>query len=115
MAIVTKTMDPYQAGIYACNRCSQACYECLDVCLNEQYINPKKNCVKILIECAKVCEMAVGLMAMNADFAKDYCKICATICDSCAKECEMVQEEYCQKCAQECTTCAEECNKMSGM
>jgi len=115
VAIVTKTMDPYQAGIYACNRCSQACYECLDVCLNEQDINPKKNCMKILIECAKVCEMAVGLMAMNADFAEDYCKICATICDKCAQECKMVQDEHCQKCAQECTTCAEECNKMSGM
>lgn len=62
-----------------------------------------------------MCEMSVGLMAMNAQFAKDHCKLCATICDKCSQECKMVQDEHCQKCAQECTTCAEECNKMARM
>lgn len=39
----------------------------------------------------------------------------ATICDACAKECEMFKYEHCQQCAQECRTCADECRKMSGM
>ncbi len=43
-----------------------------------------------------MCEMSVGLMAMNAQFAKDHCKLCATICDKCAQECKMVQDEHCQ-------------------
>ncbi|MDS1003065.1 four-helix bundle copper-binding protein [Clostridium sporogenes] len=115
MAILSTAADPYQACIYACSRCAQACYECLNACLNEQDANPRKNCIKMLMECAKMCEMSVGLMAMNGQFAKDHCKLCATICDKCAQECKMVQDEHCQKCAQECTTCAEECNRMSGM
>ncbi len=96
MAIVSTAADPYQACIYACGRCAQACYECLNACLNEQDANPRKNCIKILMECAKMCEMSVGLMAMNGQFAKDHCKLCATICDKCAQECKMVQDEHCQ-------------------
>ncbi|GKU24558.1 hypothetical protein CFOLD11_13840 [Clostridium folliculivorans] len=52
--------------------------------------------------------MSVGLMFINGQFAKDHCKMCATICDACAKECSIFKDEHCQK-------CADECRRMAGM
>ncbi|GKU30656.1 hypothetical protein CFB3_27630 [Clostridium folliculivorans] len=47
-------------------------------------------------------------MFINGQFAKDHCKMCATICDACAKECSIFKDEHCQK-------CADECRRMAGM
>ncbi|MDR5587081.1 MULTISPECIES: four-helix bundle copper-binding protein [Clostridium] len=115
MGIVTTTTDNYQKCIDECSRCTQACYECFEACINEPDLKDRRICVKILIECAKMCEMSIGIMSMNGKFAKEHCKMCATVCDTCAQECSMFKDDHCQKCAQECKTCADECRKMSGM
>ncbi|MPN09638.1 putative cysteine-rich protein YhjQ [bioreactor metagenome] len=115
MGIVTNTTDKYQSCIDACNKCEQACYECFKACLNEADVAARKNCISILVECAQMCQMSSVEMAMDAQFAKEYCQMCATICDACAKECEMFKDDHCQKCAQECRACAEQCRMMAGM
>jgi len=69
----------------------------------------------LLVECARMCEMSSELMAINGQFVKEHCNICAKICDACAQECSMFKDEHCQKCAQECHTCADECRRMSNM
>ncbi|MFT8315745.1 MAG: four-helix bundle copper-binding protein [Clostridium sp.] len=109
------TTNKYQTCIDECNRCAQACYECFKACLNEPDVGARKNCISILAECARMCEMSSALMSMDAQFAKNHCSLCATICDKCAQECAMFKDDHCQKCAQECRTCAEECRKMSGI
>ncbi len=78
-------------------------------------LEQEKNCIKILVECAQMCEMSSGIMSMNGQFAKEHCQLCATICDKCAQECEMFKDDHCQKCAQECHTCANECRNMANM
>ncbi|GIM30722.1 ferredoxin [Clostridium polyendosporum] len=115
MGVATMTINKYQACIYECNRCAQACYECFKACLNEPDVADRKNCMSILVECAKVCEMSSTLLSMNTEFAKDYCNLCAVVCDKCAEECEKFKDEHCQKCAHECGTCADECSRMGGM
>lgn len=114
MGVVTTVTNKYQACIDACAKCAQACYECFKACLNEPDVAPRKNCVSMLIECAKMCEMSVGMMAMDAKYAKDHCNLCATICDDCAKECEMFKDDHCQECADVCRMCANECRMMAG-
>jgi hypothetical protein len=69
----------------------------------------------MLAECAKMCEMSVCGMSSNARFARQYCALCATVCDACAQECAMFKDQHCQQCAKECRTCALECRKKSGM
>ena len=115
MGIVTNVSDAYQKCIDACSRCAQACYECFEACLNEADIQARANCIKMLVECARMCEMSVAGMSANAQFSKPHCALCATVCDGCAKECSMFQDAHCQKCAQICTDCANECRNMSGM
>lgn len=113
MSVVTSTNEKFQACIDACSKCAQACYECFSACLNEPDLNARKNCVSILVECAMMCQMSVSMMAMNGQFAKEHCELCATICERCAQECSMFKDTHCQKCADICRMCAEECRKMT--
>jgi len=115
MGIVTKTTDMYQACIDAWNRCAQACFECFKMCLNEPDVGARKACISMLIECALICKEASAFMSLDAQYAKDLCKLCATICDKCAQECDMFKDDHCKKCADECRKCADECRKMAGM
>ncbi|MDD2586691.1 MAG: four-helix bundle copper-binding protein [Syntrophomonadaceae bacterium] len=136
MGVVTNTTDKYQKCLDACAKCVQACYECFNACVNEPDADvtknctcsqslilapaaipnatARKNCMSILLECALICQQAVAYMSMDAQYAKDLCKLCATICDKCAQDCEMFKDDHCQKCAQVCKTCATECRNMAG-
>ena len=115
MGIVTNVTNAYQVCIDACGRCTQACNECFEACLNEADVQARTKCIKMLMECARMCEMSVAGMSSNAQFAKQHCGLCATVCDACAQECAMFKDQHCQLCAQECRTCAQECRNMSGM
>lgn len=115
MGVVTNVTDKYQKCIDACNQCAQACYECLKACFNEPDAASRKACMSILLECARICELAVAYMSMDAQYAKDLCKLCAIICDKCAQECDMFKDDHCQKCADVCRNCANECRQMVGM
>ncbi|OPJ58179.1 hypothetical protein CLORY_37430 [Clostridium oryzae] len=107
--------NKYQACIDACEKCAQTCYECFEACINEPDLNTRRNCVKMLIECARICETSAALMSMNGMLAIEQCKMCADICDSCEKECRLYQDEHCQKCADVCRICASECRRMIDM
>lgn len=62
-----------------------------------------------------MCQMSSSLMSIDGKFVKEHCKLCATICEKCAAECDMFKDEHCTKCATECYACADECKKMPGM
>ncbi|MCU9813116.1 four-helix bundle copper-binding protein [Paraclostridium sp. AKS81] len=111
MGIVTNKTDKHQACIDECQKCAQACYECL----NEPDIKERKNCVSTLVECAMMCQMSVSMMAINGKFSKEHCELCAKICEQCEQECAMFKDDHCQKCASVCRSCADECRKMANM
>lgn len=113
MGVIANLTDKYQKCIDACNRCAQACDECIVLCLNEPDVQARKTCIGILIECASICKQASCFMSSDAQFAKDLCKLCATICEKCAAECAMFKDDHCVKCAAECNACATECKAMA--
>ncbi len=115
MGVVSSATNKYQKCIDECNKCAQACYECFEACLNEPDLNERRNCVKMLVECARMCEMSSGLMAMSGQYTREHCKLCATVCDTCAQECSKFKDDHCSKCAEECRTCSDECKNMAGM
>lgn len=51
--------------------------------------------------------MASQWMSRGSMYAKQFCQLCATICDACGAECAKFQDTHCQQ-------CAEECRKMAG-
>lgn len=115
MGILSSSNNSDQKCIDACNICAQACYECFRACLNESDIEVRANCIAILIECAQMCQMSAAHMAMEGQFAKEHCGVCAAICNKCADECSMFADNHCVECAQICKDCASECEMMAGM
>ncbi|MFW5780098.1 MAG: four-helix bundle copper-binding protein [Bacillota bacterium] len=115
MGIINKVVDNMQACIDACNRCAQACYECFEACINEPDLNARRKCIKTLIGCSKMCQMSSCMMAINSQFAKQHCAMCADVCDVCTTECDMFSDEHCKICADICRICADECRKMASM
>lgn len=105
-------INKYQKCIDACNRCTQTCYECLTMCLNEPDVRTRKGCISILMECACICKESSAFMSLDAKYAIDLCRLCAVICENCAEECSAFSDDHCQNCADECNFCATECKMM---
>lgn len=100
----------YRDCIKVCQECALACEMCLEAMIGEDSSN---DCPLCCYECLQACQQCVSAMARNSQYAKDYCRLCANICDWCAIECGQHQDmEVCQKCALSCYECAKECWKM---
>lgn len=108
--------DKYQSCIDACIRCAQECEYCAIACVSEEGTHSLAQCIKLDMECAKICWLAASFLASDSNFAVEICEVCATICNSCAMECEKHKDmEHCRRCAEYCFTCAGECIEMSGL
>jgi hypothetical protein len=112
MGVVTNTLNLNQACINACNRCAQGCSECFALCLNEPEERNRSNLLKELSECSKICQTASMLIMCGSKFAKQFCRFCADVCESCSAACGQFPEQHYKKCAEECTVCAAECKNM---
>ena len=92
----------WQSCIDACMRCAEACEFCATSDLREQDVKMMASCAQINRECAAVCWTSASLMCMDSQFAKQFCSLCADICDACARECDRPTVDHCKKCAQAC-------------
>lgn len=115
MAIVNVALKKFENCINSCNSCEQSCIQCMTLCLNEPDVKARKNCITSLTECANICKEASAFMSMDSKHAADLCNLCGTICDECAKECNMFSDPHCKQCATDCQTCANECRSMASM
>jgi len=107
--------EKWQSCIDACMRCAESCEYCATCDLQEENVKMMINCVQTNRACASVCWTSAQLMSIDSEFAKKFCKLCADIRDTCAKECERHTDmDHCQLCAQTCRKCADECRRMSG-
>lgn len=105
--------NKYQACIDACSKCAQACLECFDACLQESDVADRVKHIKMLVECALMCQSSIAMMSMDAQNAKNHCKMCAKMCEKCAKSCSEFDDEHCTECSEVCYDCAEQCKIMS--
>ncbi len=108
-------MDPKQfsACIDACNKCISTCNNCTISCLNEKEVKHLAQCIRLNIECAAFCRVAVEFMSLESTFLKQVCKLCSDICTACAEECEKHSMQHCMVCAEACRKCATACLDMS--
>ncbi|WP_250229048.1 four-helix bundle copper-binding protein [Anaeropeptidivorans aminofermentans] len=112
MSIVGKPLNNYQQCIDACLRCFQACHECAVLCLQEPDVESRTNHIAMMMECAGICNEAACLMTMNSKHAKEFCMLCAKVCEECANGCAQFKDDHCQQCAAECQKCAAACMAM---
>ena len=105
--------EHFKSCIDACNACAVACEHCAAACLEEPAVAKMARCIRLDMDCAAVCRLAVGCMARGSELAADVCELCASACDECAKECARHPMQHCQDCAKACRRCADECRRMT--
>ncbi len=103
-----------QVCINNCKNCQQVCLETLDYCREKGGEHADGKHLKLLEDCAKICEINADFMERESDNHQKTCSVCADICNQCAEACEQFEDdEQMQKCVQICRKCAESCGQMS--
>lgn len=94
----------------ALSDCFIACNECAVACLEEQDVDMMRDCIKLDIDCAAICQTLMGFVARSSAHAGHLLKECAELCDLCAMECRKHEHmEHCRRCADACVACADTC------
>jgi hypothetical protein len=106
-------MNPeMQQCIDNCQRCHNVCLEmaahhCLE--MGGPHVEP--NHMRIMLDCAQICQTAADFMLRGSKHHPHVCAECADVCEECARSCETL--DGMEECVRACRTCAESCRRMS--
>lgn len=102
-------------AIQSALNCVRACEMCAIACLQEKEVDMLRECIRLNMDCAAICELSAKFMIRESRFHVDICRLCADICQACAEECDRHQHmSHCKECSKTCRECAEACRTMIG-
>lgn len=107
-----KGFNQYKVCIEACLKCAAICNYCASACSKEKDAQHLAKCIQLNMECAAICYAAAELMSLGSKKIEEICRLCASMCDTCAEECGKHQHDHCRTCADYCIKCADECEVM---
>jgi hypothetical protein len=93
--------------------CSSMCNKMCDVLLNRQDVHQRRHQLKLLADCASICELCAKFVAGNSLLMKSICEYCAYVCEVCGNECLKHPDQESQMCGQMCLNCARECRSLA--
>ncbi len=98
-----------------CMNCRRICAETIAHCLQVGGKHAELSHVRLLLDCAQICQVSADFMVRGSDLHPRVCSLCADICERCAQDCERVDrnDEQMKACADLCRRCAESCRKMA--
>ncbi len=101
--------------------CEEHCSTCQSKCEKaEEYVKgaggkiASEKRLKLLADCASICKTSHDFLSRGSQFHPEVCKVCADVCNACAKSCEEANDPKLKDCMDECKKCAESCHKMAG-
>jgi hypothetical protein len=101
--------------IVRCSDCHRACTETLMYCLQQGGQHSESNHIRLLIDCAQICQTSADFMLRGSDLHHFTCGACAEVCQRCFEDCAaMSDDNRMAACAEECRRCAESCRQMAG-
>lgn len=100
-----------QSLIEALAKCAAECSHCATACLEEQDVKMMAHCIRLDIDCAEICQLAISFVSRGSEHAQHILNECVDICTACAEECEKHAHhmDHCRRCAEACRRCAEAC------
>jgi hypothetical protein len=101
---------PERETLQACRDCHAACLEMVSYCVRMQGYYSELGHVRLLEDCARICEMTVDFVLRGSEVRGSLLAVCAEICKRCARDC--TRFDYDQRllaCAAACERCAEAC------
>jgi hypothetical protein len=99
----------YKEGIEACLKCIRDCEYCI---IQMAGMDSKNDCPLCCVLCIESCSSALKFLMAEHKLVKDYCGLCAEVCQWCAEQCGQIDHEHCEECANSCVKCMEECRKI---
>lgn len=108
--------DAMRDCIEECSSCHDVCVETMAHCLVLGERHGDERVVRLLIDCAEICQASANFMLRRSDLHAHTCAACAAVCERCAQACEhFASDADMQACAQACRSCAESCRRMASM
>ena len=111
--------DAARACIAACQTCATVCTTCADACLHEKDVASLRDCIRLDLDCADICETTARLLARashtDAATLRLQVRACEQACRTCETECAKHARhmEHCRVCAEACRACADACRDMA--
>jgi hypothetical protein len=106
--------EQVQRCIKECLGCHSLCLETLTYCLQQDGRHSEKDHIRLLIDCAEVCQTSANFMLRGSPLHPRSCGLCAEVCERCAEDCaKFGGDAQMQACADSCRRCAESCRKMA--
>jgi hypothetical protein len=102
-------------AIDAAYACAQACTSCADACLAEDMVAELRQCIRLNLDCADVCDAFATLgsrrTGSNEEVIRKLLDACITACGLCGAECQRhaSKHEHCRVCAESCRRCEAAC------
>lgn len=97
---------------------AQTCTSCADACLAEPDVQDLRQCIRLNLDCADVCNttgrLATRRTGSDEELIRRMLDVCATICRLCGEECARHAHEHCRICAEACQRCMQACQEASG-
>ena len=101
--------------ISALNECAAECNYCFSACLQEKDVKMMARCIQLDRDCADICQLTAKLLQSGSEVSSDILRLCITVCEACADECQRHSSmEHCKRCAEVCRRCASACSKAMG-
>jgi hypothetical protein len=106
--------EQMEACIQECLDCHRSCLETVTHCLEKGGRHADPDHIRLLLDCAEICQTSANFMLRGSDLHPLTCEICAEICIECADDCEHFEDdEHMQSCAEVCRSCAGACQAMA--
>lgn len=103
-----------QACIQSCADCHRVCLETLAYCLDQGGPHSESDHLRLLLDCAEICQTSANFMLRGSDLHPMTCEVCSEVCAECGDSCERFDEDrQMQRCAEICRKCAEMCQTMA--
>lgn len=103
-----------QECVQECHRCHDICMETISHCLELGGKHAEPSHIRLLMDCAEICQTSANFMLRMSDFHGQTCGVCAQVCESCAEDCERFgDDDMMQRCAETCRACARSCSEMA--
>ena len=102
-------------AIEAAYACAQTCTSCADACLAEEMVAQLRQCIRLNLDCADVCDAFATLgsrrTGSNEEVIRKLLDACITACRLCGEECRRhaAMHEHCRICAESCRQCETAC------
>lgn len=97
-----------------CHQCHLTCLQmAMTHCLEKGGQHAEPAHMRLMLDCAAICQTAMNFMARNSAHHAIVCRACAELCRACAASCEEVGDM--QECVDTCLRCAESCERMASV